>query len=1160
MTNKRTTKQQLVASIVLLFMCFSMLLGTTFAWFTDSATSAGNKIVAGTLDVELWMYDEAQAKYINIGDDATPIFGKAESLKAQNNNADTLWEPGKTQVVYLKLVNAGSLDLKYTVAINVRDNADDKDLYKALEYAIAPNAKQSDTELPAWNGGTKVNVGNNVATASTVTMTAGAEHYFALSVHMLEEAGNEYQGGYVEFDIKVAATQVASEEDSFGPNYDVNATLPEVDTIVLPTASTAPVDIVDYDEVADQVDTKITLPAGSAAGTYKLAVSNENVVTDAEGNTVASFDIELTRNGEKVPAGTYVVERYVGEYLNDVKVTHKGEPVAIDDYDPATGYVTFTVDSFSPFAVSYYRGVINNVDDLANIAKGGNFMLGADIEVAEAVVVPEGKSVVFDLNGKNITSAMTSGRTIVVNGVLNLKNGSIVTNDGVCGVYATGKSASLTLTDMTIDVNGTGSNAEWNHAAIGAANGATVVINNGTYSAEVGYGLIVMTSGAHITINDGTFTTEGATNSAAVRLDSGWDNSKIYTSAVINGGTFNAPEGGYAFTATNAYGKDIVIYDGIFNGKLASHYQEKGVVINGGTFNKTIVEGGGHTDKYLINGGTFVENVTKYLATGYTAISNNDGTYIVIPGENAELVSNGFYFDGADTYYINSAEGLFAFAASVNAYYNYERPYEGKTVVLMNNIDLQNAEWTPIGDYRFSANRFCGTFDGQGYTVSNFKITKNTDKSDSKKSSYGFFGNMEGTVKNLTIDNANVRAYAYVGALVGRMTNGTVENCHVINSTVETTYWQAGGMIGQLNEKCAVKNSTVVKSTVIGASAIGGMFGPLTATNEENVVKELLFENCLVKDCAIVQKGSFGASYDILFGAMFCDIDVADNKTDINNCKVENTTVKDVVSDALFGSLSGTKVLFDGYEFVSDGLYKNGVNYRVYNANGLATLNGMMANKTAGRDVVVNLMADIDFTGKTWTPVDSHADSAFEIAEINGNGYTIYNLTINGQAMFRRFAGTGDVVIKNITFDGATVNSNGSINTSILTVQTYQNTLLDNVDVKNSTITGGYKLAPLIATVYNENASTITATLKNCDVSDTVVTATSYDFCTTGMVAFVNAGNEDKIEFENCTVTNVSIFAPKVYTAHAWVYTTGSETLFNEVEGVTVSGCTFENK
>ena len=113
--------------------------------------------------------------------------------------------------------------------------------------------------------------------------------------------------------------------------------------------------------------------------------------------------------------------------------------------------------------------------------------------------------------------------------------------------------------------------------------------------------------------------------------------------------------------------------------------------------------------------------------------------------------------------------------------------------------------------------------------------------------------------------------------------------------------------------------------------------------------------------------------------------------------------------------------------------------------------------------------------------------------------------------------------------------------------------------MQNSSITGGYKVAPLIGTVYNESTSTVTATLKNCDVENVTVKATSYDFCTTGMVAFVYAEDNDKIVFENCTVKDVKLYAPNVYTAHAAVYTEGSDVLFNEAVGVTVENVTFEN-
>jgi len=270
-----------------------------------------------------------------------------------------------------------------------------------------------------------------------------------------------------------------------------------------------------------------------------------------------------------------------------------------------------------------------------------------------------------------------------------------------------------------------------------------------------------------------------------------------------------------------------------------------------------------------------------------------------------------------------------------------------------------------------------------------------------------------------------------------------------------------------------------------------------------------------------------------------------------------------IKSGALNGNLAtvtvdGKTMTMVGYTKIGEGLFKSDNKYGVLNAEGLALLNSMMVDKSAGKNVAVEILKDIDFTGKTWTPVDSHVDFGMAVNEFNGNGYTISNLTINGQAMFKRFSNAHDVVVKNITFDNASVNHN-SINTAIIVGHTYNNLLLDNVDVKNSTIVGGYKVAPLVGTVYNEHSSTITATLKNCDVTDTTVKALSYDFCTTGMVAFVYADNNDKIEFENCTVSNVKLYGPTGYSAHAAIYTTGSETLFNEAEGVTVTNVTFEN-
>ena len=221
MTNK-STKRALLTSFMALFLCFAMLLGTTYAWFTDSVTSAGNKIVAGTLDVQLLMDADVDGTYDDISDSTSPIFG--ESSIAQNNNAETLWEPGKTQVAYLAIKNTGNLDLKYTVGLDVQNVS--KDLYEVMEYAIVPDA-DANHKVTSWTSGNSVEVGTQ-SVSGDVSLPVGATHCFALVIHMDEEAGNEYQGGEVNFDLTVLATQDTVEKDSFNNQYDKDAVYGDV--------------------------------------------------------------------------------------------------------------------------------------------------------------------------------------------------------------------------------------------------------------------------------------------------------------------------------------------------------------------------------------------------------------------------------------------------------------------------------------------------------------------------------------------------------------------------------------------------------------------------------------------------------------------------------------------------------------------------------------------------------------------------------------------------------------------------------------------------------------------------------------------------------------------------------------------------------------------
>ena len=223
MTNLKTTKRALLSSVIALLVCFTMLLGTTFAWFTDSVTSAGNKIVAGTLEVDLLMADE-NGNYASIAGKDAAIFG--EGSLAQDNAQETVWEPGKTQIVYLAVENKGNLDLKYNIALNVVDGG----LIGSLEYAIVDGAQYgaldtyTDWETLKANAQTgDVVAGTTVAAPNGAITVAEKTEYFALAVHMKEEAGNKYLGKDITIDVTVLATQLASESDSFGNQYDKDA-------------------------------------------------------------------------------------------------------------------------------------------------------------------------------------------------------------------------------------------------------------------------------------------------------------------------------------------------------------------------------------------------------------------------------------------------------------------------------------------------------------------------------------------------------------------------------------------------------------------------------------------------------------------------------------------------------------------------------------------------------------------------------------------------------------------------------------------------------------------------------------------------------------------------------------------------------------------------
>ena len=215
MSNK-TTKRALLSSTVALFLCFAMLLGTTYAWFTDSVTSANNVIKSGNLDVEF--------EYWN-GTDWVDVAGKSDIL------TNTLWEPGVAEVAYLRVANAGSLALKYQLGINIVSELSGVNaagetfkLSDYIQFGVVANVNgesdayaNRDAAVAAVTDAKALNKGFTKADS----MTAGQELYLALVVWMPKEVGNvaNHNGEdipEINLGLNIIATQMTAESDSFG--------------------------------------------------------------------------------------------------------------------------------------------------------------------------------------------------------------------------------------------------------------------------------------------------------------------------------------------------------------------------------------------------------------------------------------------------------------------------------------------------------------------------------------------------------------------------------------------------------------------------------------------------------------------------------------------------------------------------------------------------------------------------------------------------------------------------------------------------------------------------------------------------------------------------------------------------------------------------------
>ena len=294
MNNKKATKRALLTSVMALAMCVVMLVGTTFAWFTDTASTGVNKIQAGNLNVEL-AYKNAETMTTDTGFKAankdTPVFKEG-----------ALWEPGHVEYVVLKISNAGNLALKYKLGINIASETGSTNVFDKpfklsdyIKFAVIDgdqSALNRDDLVAAATDSELIKDGyTSVETPLYPTGTEGkdTEKTVTLVVWMPTTVGNgaNHKTGAaaptIDLGISVAATQYTYENDSFNNEYDKDAVYPIVAMDTLQEL---------INNAAEPVSAKLE---GNIAGSLTVP-QDKNITLDLNGFTLTGGDTHAILN------------------------------------------------------------------------------------------------------------------------------------------------------------------------------------------------------------------------------------------------------------------------------------------------------------------------------------------------------------------------------------------------------------------------------------------------------------------------------------------------------------------------------------------------------------------------------------------------------------------------------------------------------------------------------------------------------------------------------------------------------------------------------------------------------------------------------------------------------------------------------------------------
>ena len=436
----KSKKSALLMSFTSLLLCFAMLAGSTFAWFTDTATTGVNKIVSGKLKVDI--VDAANTNKSLTGEGSKLLWmqkvvsGSNETLEAVETVGLPLWEPGVNFLTQgFKIANKGNLALKWKVEVNkgtTAANEKNADLLKVIDFYVVTettaNGETTKAETPLATFEGQLKDGNSFST----------ETYY-IKGHMQESAGNDYQNLTLDgITITVYATQLNYENDSFGPDYDKDATyltypagvtkesFPETVTVGNTQQPAVAAYVDDNGEVQYVADLTSAAKAGATVVYCKENAEMKARYKDTNRTEALTGDLTIYANGAN----------FNGGQVNISAVNGTGNTVNVNIYDaknlsvwgqPNSNGTTYnvtikncSVKKDSAEGLVMYRGAYNATDKINLVVEncyvesfGTNAMDGIHV-ITDGTITVKNSTFKNNANGINIAHKPSGTMNVTV--------------------------------------------------------------------------------------------------------------------------------------------------------------------------------------------------------------------------------------------------------------------------------------------------------------------------------------------------------------------------------------------------------------------------------------------------------------------------------------------------------------------------------------------------------------------------------------------------------------------------------------------------------------------------------------------------------------------------------------------------------------------------